>query len=93
MRHSRRSTRTLIFLLLILPICSIVACRTQQSANTDAHPEIFTTDHIQYFPDGPEFKLSREAVALKAARAEERLNAEPVGSGTTDVSDVRTGAP
>ena len=27
-------------------------------------------DDIQYFPKGPEFKLQKEAAALKAARAE-----------------------
>ena len=30
----------------------------------------FLEDDIQYFPKGPEFKLSREAAALKEARAE-----------------------
>ena len=30
----------------------------------------FLRDDIQYFPKGPEFKLSREAAALKEARAE-----------------------
>ncbi|WP_197138434.1 hypothetical protein [Crateriforma conspicua] len=77
--------------MLIVLVCNIVACRTQQSANDDAHPEIFTTDHIQYFPDGPQFKLSHEAAALKAARAEERTNAEPVGNHTSDGSDVTNG--
>lgn len=31
----------------------------------------FMTDDVQYFPAGPEFKLSREAAALKAARLRE----------------------
>ena len=30
----------------------------------------FLRDDIQYFPKGPEFKLSREAAELKKARAE-----------------------
>lgn len=30
----------------------------------------FLEDDIQYFPKGPEFKLSREAAAQKEARAE-----------------------
>jgi hypothetical protein len=29
------------------------------------------SDDIQYFPRGPEFKLSREAAALKEARADQ----------------------
>jgi len=30
----------------------------------------YTTDDIQYFPPGPEFKLSREAAAQKAYKAD-----------------------
>lgn len=30
----------------------------------------YMNDDIQYFPRGPEFKLSREAAALKEARAD-----------------------
>ncbi len=33
----------------------------------------YLQDDIQYFAPGPEFKLEREAAALKAARAEEAL--------------------
>jgi hypothetical protein len=29
-------------------------------------------DDVQYFPAGPEFKLPREAAALRAAQAEEK---------------------
>ncbi|MBX3419442.1 MAG: hypothetical protein KF851_17690 [Pirellulaceae bacterium] len=34
----------------------------------------FQHDDIQYFPKGPEFKLQRQAAALKAARAEQSVN-------------------
>ena len=34
----------------------------------------YLQDDVQYFPSGPEFKLPREAAALKAARAEEKAN-------------------
>jgi hypothetical protein len=34
----------------------------------------FLNDDIQYFPRGPEFKLTREAAALKAAREEASVN-------------------
>jgi len=33
----------------------------------------YLDDDIEYFPKGPEFKLSREAAALKEARAEASL--------------------
>ena len=34
----------------------------------------FLEDDLQYFPKGPEFKLSREAAAQKEARAEAKAN-------------------
>ncbi|MEL7497564.1 MAG: hypothetical protein AAFN77_08135 [Planctomycetota bacterium] len=34
----------------------------------------YLRDDIQYFPKGPEFKLQREAAALKAARVNNELN-------------------
>jgi len=33
----------------------------------------YMNDDVQYFQPGPEFKLAREAAALKAARQEEQL--------------------
>ena len=37
----------------------------------------YTKDDIQYFPPGPEFKLSREAAAMKAYKAD--LEAQQAG--------------
>jgi len=34
----------------------------------------YLRDDVQYFTKGPEFKLAREAAALKEARAEESVN-------------------
>ncbi|MGD9647902.1 MAG: hypothetical protein AB7U73_19480 [Pirellulales bacterium] len=36
----------------------------------------YQMDDVQYFAPGPEFKLSREAAALKAARVAEREELE-----------------
>ena len=33
----------------------------------------YLQDDVQYFPSGPEFKLPREAAALRAAEAENKL--------------------
>lgn len=33
----------------------------------------YQTDDVQYFPAGPEFKLQREATALKKAQAEAQM--------------------
>ena len=37
----------------------------------------YVSDDIQYFPPGPEFKLSREAAAMKAYKAD--LEAQQAG--------------
>lgn len=37
----------------------------------------YLEDDVQYFPPGPEFKLAREAAALKAAREEAALRQAP----------------
>ena len=33
----------------------------------------YMSDDVQYFAPGPEFKLAREAAALKAAQQEQKL--------------------
>ena len=38
------------------------------------------TDDIQYFPAGPEFKLSREEAALRAEQANRRLRKDSAGN-------------
>ncbi len=37
----------------------------------------YLTDDVQYYAPGPEFKLAREATALKAAKAEDMRQAAP----------------
>jgi len=50
-------------------------CQVDVGGQTLPSP-YYLTDDVQYFAPGPEFKLSREAAALKAAREEERLMRE-----------------
>ena len=47
-------------------------CQYSYNGQTLPSP-YYLQDDVQYFPSGPEFKLSREAAALQAARAEEKL--------------------
>lgn len=47
------------------------------------------SDEIQYYPAGPEFKLSREAAALKAQRAAERSQGL-ARDGTEDLTSQET---
>ncbi len=55
-------------LTLFVPMAT--GCQIQQGGQTLPSP-YYMQDDVQYFPAGPEFKLSREAAALKAAQAED----------------------
>ena len=73
---SRNSTlrRTIkpVALALIAGCCLVSAGGCQVSLNGQTLPSpYYLQDDIQYYPSGPEFKLPREAAALRAARAEE----------------------
>lgn len=53
----------------ILLTGSVFSTGCQSSIGGQTLPSAYyTQDDIQYFPRGPEFKLAREAAALKAAR-------------------------
>lgn len=54
---------------MIVGALSTTGCQTSVGGQT-LPSAYFLEDDIQYFPKGPEFKLSREAAALKEARAE-----------------------
>ena len=54
----------------ILAALSSTGCQMHIGGQTLPSP-YYMSDDVQYFPAGPEFKLSREAAALKAALAEE----------------------
>lgn len=58
------------------------ACTTgcQMDINGQTLPSgYYLQDDVQYFPSGPEFKLSREAASQKAFKAEQEL--EGAGRG------------
>lgn len=47
-------------------------CQVAVNGQTLPSP-YYLQDDVQYFPAGPEFKLPREAAALRAAQADEQL--------------------
>ncbi len=70
---SRRTTQS-IALTLVAGCCLLGATGCQVSLNGQTLPSpYYLEDDVQYFPAGPEFKLSREAAALRAAEAEAKL--------------------
>jgi hypothetical protein len=54
--------------------CGVVATPFQVSVGGQTLPSpYYIEDDVQYFAPGPEFKLSREAAAMKAYKAEQEL--------------------
>ncbi|QDT05348.1 hypothetical protein K227x_37480 [Rubripirellula lacrimiformis] len=70
-----RRTSATIASAVAAAVCLIGATGCQVSMNGQTLPSpYYLQDDVQYFPSGPEFKLPREAAALKAAAAEEKAN-------------------
>jgi hypothetical protein len=55
--------------LLALNCLASVGCQVDVAGQTLPSP-YYLQDDVQYFPAGPEFKLSNEAAAMKAYQAE-----------------------
>lgn len=74
--YSRIKSRSLSLLLCgaaIVAAFSTTGC--QMSVGGQTLPSAYyLKDDVQYFPKGPEFKLSREAAALKQASAAQSVN-------------------
>ena len=61
----RRPRRAFLFGLGAMALLGITGCQVDVGGQTLPSP-YYTQDDVQYFPPGPEFKLSREAAAQKA---------------------------
>ncbi|MEM7782352.1 MAG: hypothetical protein AAF623_03290 [Planctomycetota bacterium] len=74
--YSPKKSRTLSLILCCAAVVTAaVSTGCQSSIGGQTLPSAyFLNDDIQYFPKGPEFKLSREAAALKEARARESID-------------------
>ena len=64
----------LAFVLLAIGCIGVTGCQVDVAGMTLPSP-YYLSDDLQYFPAGPEFKLSNEAAAMKAYKAE-ALNEE-----------------
>lgn len=54
----------------LLALVAATGCQVDVGGQTLPSP-YYMTDDVQYFPAGPEFKLSREAAAIQEAKARE----------------------
>ncbi len=66
-------TCTAASMLAAFCVCMGTGCQSTINGQTLPSP-YYLQDDVQYFPSGPEFKLPREAAALRAARAQEKLD-------------------
>ena len=66
----RQLLRTALFGLASLAATGLAGCQSDVGGQTLPSP-YYLSDDVQYFPPGPQFKLSREAAALKAAATQE----------------------
>jgi hypothetical protein len=64
--------RSLALCLGLVATACCTGCQVDVGGQTLPSP-YYMEDDVQYFPPGPEFKLSREAAALQAAQADAAL--------------------
>ena len=70
---SRRSPRKAMLAGLgLVAAIGLTGCQMDIGGQTMPSP-YYLTDDVQYFPPGPEFKLAREAAALKQASQDQNL--------------------
>jgi hypothetical protein len=70
--NKRRPFRLMLAGLGLLVALGSAGCQVDVGGQTLPSP-YYMSDDVQYFQPGPEFKLAREAAALKEARQEELL--------------------
>ena len=58
--------------VVILAVLTSTGCQVEVGGQTLPSP-YYLYDDVQYFAPGPEFKLSREAAAMKEMQAQEQL--------------------
>ena len=70
--HHTRPWRAAAACLGLVAAACCTGCQVDVGGQTLPSP-YYMEDDVQYFPPGPEFKLSREAAALQAAEADAAL--------------------
>jgi len=64
--------RAVLLGLGVLSAVVLTGCQVDIGGQTMPSP-YYISDDVQYFPPGPEFKLAREAAALREYAQEEQL--------------------
>jgi hypothetical protein len=63
-------------ILATTAMTGLTGCQFNEGGQTLPSP-YYLYDDVQFFPAGPEFKLSREAAALEAAEARAKTGDQP----------------
>ncbi|XZE55703.1 hypothetical protein SH139x_001726 [Planctomycetaceae bacterium SH139] len=72
-KQNQNWLRTMVLVAGAAVTCGgVTGCQVGVNGQTLPSP-YYLEDDVQYFPGAGEFKLAREAAALRAARAEEKL--------------------
>lgn len=69
-KRPNRLVRGLLCLAGLLASVGTTGCQVDVAGQTLPSP-YYMQDDVQYFPPGPEFKLSREAAAMQAYSAQQ----------------------
>lgn len=76
MNKVNRTHRLGIAVALLAGCCGLTGCQMDVAGQTLPSP-YYLSDDVQYYAPGPEFKLAREAAALKADREAYESQSQP----------------
>jgi len=74
--HSQRRLSTMLCGLVVLVSLAATGCQMDIAGQTLPSP-YYLSDDVQYYAPGPEFKLAREAAALKEQSAKQISKPQP----------------
>lgn len=72
LNNRRRPLKTVLLAAGILVAVGLTGCQVDIGGQTMPSP-YYLSDDVQYFPPGPEFKLAREAAAMRQYAEEQAL--------------------
>ena len=73
--HSRGWMHATLCGIVLAAAVTATGCQVSVSGQTLPSP-YYTMDDVQYFPPGPEFKLTKEANLMKAYNAERQMQGQ-----------------
>lgn len=68
----QRRMRTLMCGLAFVVLAAVTGCQVEVGGQVLPSP-YYLSDDVQYFPPGPEFKLAREAAAMREFAGEQAV--------------------